>query len=155
MSEQSAPASRHGIEATLDTASLTALRELIEVGGHVGPAVARRANLSTSELTALEHLIREPMGPVDLARALGVTSAAASGIVDRLAQHGHAVRRPHDHDGRRTQVLITESGRAEVFGYLMPMFTALAALDGDLTDAERDVVARYLRGATDAMRHLL
>ncbi len=143
------------LERSLDTPSLAALRELIAVGAQVTPAVARRADLSHSELTALEHLIREPMGPVDLAKALGVTSAAASGIVDRLSSRGHAVRQPHARDGRRTHVIITESGRAEVLGYLMPMFAGLAALDSSLTDDERVVVERYLRGAIGAMQRLL
>ena len=40
--------------------------------------VARRAGLSTSELHSLRHLAMRSMGPVDLARALGVTSAASS-----------------------------------------------------------------------------
>lgn len=143
------------ITTSLDTPSLAALRELISVGSQIVPAIARRAELSTSELTALEHLMGQAMGPVDLARALGVTSAAASGIVDRLAARGHAIRQPHASDGRRTHVVITESGRAEVFGYLMPMFTALAALDSTLDDDQRLVVERYLRGATEAMQRLL
>ena len=37
---------------------------------------------------------------------------------------------------------------------MRPMFVALAELDGSLTDDERVVVERYLRGATAAMRNL-
>ena len=95
------------------------------------------------------------MGPVELARALGVTSAASSGVVDRLVGRGHAERRPHPDDGRRTEVVITESGRVEVFALLAPMFAALAELDSSLSDDERVVVERYLRGATAAMRALM
>jgi hypothetical protein len=35
------------------------------------------------------------------------------------------------------------------------MFAALAALDGGLEDHDREVVERYLRGATAAMRALI
>jgi hypothetical protein len=35
------------------------------------------------------------------------------------------------------------------------MFAALSQLDSSLTDAERDLVERYLRGATAAMRALM
>ena len=35
------------------------------------------------------------------------------------------------------------------------MFAALAQLDSSLTDAERELVERYLRGATAAMRALM
>jgi DNA-binding MarR family transcriptional regulator len=135
--------------------ALEALQELIEVAEAVTPAVARQAGLSTSELHSLRHLSANPMGPVELARILGVTSAASSGVVDRLVARGHAERRPHPEDGRRTEVVITDSGRAEVLARLQPMFAALAALDNGLTDAERQVVERYLRGATEAMRRLM
>ena len=135
--------------------SLEALRELVDVGSLVGPAIARRARLSHSELAALELLTKGSTGPVHLARELGVTSAASSGIVDRLVARGHAQRRPHPSDGRRTEVVITASGRAEVVGHLMPMFVALQELDAELDTDERAVVTRYLRGATAAMRRLL
>jgi DNA-binding MarR family transcriptional regulator len=135
--------------------TLAALQELIDVAEAVPPAVARRAGLSTSELHSLRHLSASPMGPVELARVLGVTSAASSGVVDRLVARGHAERRPHPEDGRRTEVVITDSGRAEVLSRLQPMFASLAALDNDLTDEQREVVERYLRGATEAMRRLL
>jgi len=137
------------------TDSLLALRELIEVGAQVAPAVARRAALTHHELQALEVVIDQPVGPVEIARELGVTSAAASGIVDRLAARGHVVRQAHGSDRRRTQVVITDSGREEVLGYLMPMLATLADLDRSLTDEERALVARYLRGAIVAMRRLL
>lgn len=135
--------------------TLDALQELVDVAAQVPHDVARAAGLSTSELHSLRHLMNTPMGPVDLARELGVTSAASSGVVDRLVARGHAERRPHPDDRRRTQVVITDSGRAEVFARLAPMFAALAALDTGLDDEEREVVERYLRGATAAMRALV
>lgn len=135
--------------------SLDALQELVDVAGQVPHEVARKAGLSVSELHSLRHLMTAPMGPVELARELGVTSAASSGIVDRLVGRGHAQRRPHPDDGRRTEVVITESGRLEVFTRLAPMFNGLAAIDSSLTDDERTLVERYLRGATAAMRALL
>jgi DNA-binding MarR family transcriptional regulator len=136
------------------TGTLSALQELVEVAEAVPAVVARQAGLSTSELHSLRHLMRGPMGPVDLAKVLGVTAAASSGVVDRLCSHGHAVRRAHPGDGRRTEVVITDSGRAEVTARMRPMFVGLAELDASLTDDERVVVERYLRGATAAMRAL-
>jgi len=135
--------------------SLDALQELVDVAGQVPHEVARKAGLSVSELHSLRHLMTSPMGPVELARELGVTSAASSGVVDRLVARGHAERRPHPDDGRRTEVVITESGRLEVFTRLAPMFAGLAEIDSALTDDERTLVERYLRGATAAMRALM
>jgi DNA-binding MarR family transcriptional regulator len=137
------------------SSSLDALQELVDVAGQVPHEVARKAGLSVSELHSLRHLMTAPMGPVELARELGGTSAASSGIVDRLVGRGHAQRRPHPDDGRRTVVVITESGRLEVFTRLAPMFSGLAEIDSSLTDDERVLVERYLRGATAAMRALM
>lgn len=132
--------------------SLDALQELVDVAAQVPHDVARKAGLSVSELHSLRHLVAAPMGPVELAKALGVTSAASSGVVDRLVARGHAERRPHAADGRRTEVVVTESGRREVFALLAPMFSQLAEIDASLDEGERVVVERYLRGAIAAMR---
>lgn len=153
--EQDAAAGAGVTRAMTSSPTLQLLRQLLEVSQQSGPALARRAELSHTEVAALELLVREPRGPGELARHLGVTSAAASGIVDRLVAHGHAVRRPHDRDGRRTQVVLTDSGRSEVIGHLMPMFVELQRLDATLSPEERDAVERYLAGAIAAVRRIL
>lgn len=132
------------------TGSLLALREAIAAGAHVRHVIARRAGLTETDLVAMEHLLSEPIGPAELARRLDVTTAAATGLVDRLVNHGHVVRHPHEQDRRRTTVEVTPSGREEVLAHLLPMFVALARLDGSFTPAEREVVERYLRGASAA-----
>jgi DNA-binding MarR family transcriptional regulator len=135
--------------------TLSALDDLIQAAAAVEPAVARRAGISTSELQALRHLVDGSRGPVELSHLLGVTSAASSGVVDRLAARGHVRRRPHPDDGRRTQVEVTASGRQEIDTLLEPMRVQLAELDASLDDAARDVVRRYLEAVTDALRTVL
>ena len=135
--------------------TLEALRELVTTGARVNQVVARRAGISHTELVTLEHLSREQIGPAEVARRLEVSTAAATGIVDRLVARGYVERRPHAADRRRTQLVLTESGRREVVSHLLPMFVALDRLDRDLTAAEREVVERYLRGATAAFEQVL
>jgi DNA-binding MarR family transcriptional regulator len=135
--------------------TLMALRELIAVGGRVNHVVSRRAGLSETELVTLEHLSREQIGPAEVARRLEVSTAAATGIVDRLVSRGHVERRPHGLDRRRTELHITDSGRGEIIGHLMPMFRALDRHDAGFTDEEKAVVERYLRGATEAFEQVL
>jgi len=137
------------------TETLSLLREMVSLAAQVRPTVAARAGLSTNELWALEHLFTEPLGTGEIGRRLQVTSAATSQIVDRLAHRGHVEREPHPTDRRRTLVRLTDSGRSEVLEHLMPMFRALAQMDADLDDAEREVVDRYLRHATAAFRSVL
>ena len=135
--------------------TLSALDQLIQTAAGVEPAVARRAGISTSELQALRHLVQGSRGPVELSHLLGVTSAASSGVVDRLAARGHVRRRPHHADGRRTQVEVTTTGRAEIDALLAPMRHRLAEVDAALTDEERAVVERYLSEVTEALRSVL
>lgn len=137
------------------TSTLRALRELLTLAEQVSPVLARRAELGHTDLRALELLVESPQGPVELAARLGVTSAAASGIVDRMKARGHVVRAPHPTDGRRTQVCLTASGREELLGHLVPMFIGLAEVDGSLSDDERVVVQRYLDGAIRAVKRIL
>ena len=134
---------------------MTALRTLTRLSEQVAPVIARRANLTHNELRALEHLMDQPMGPGELSRVLGVSSAAASGIIDRLEARGHAQRASHASDGRRTSVTISAGGRQEVVGFLMPMFRELAAVDQSLTDADREAVDRFLEGAIRALRAVI
>jgi DNA-binding MarR family transcriptional regulator len=135
--------------------TLQLVMELTDVSGLLPHAVARRTGLSESELHSLRHLLGGALGPNDLARALGVTSAASSGIVDRLETRGHVSRQAHPTDKRRTLVVISDSGRAEVLAEMRPMFEALVAADARLTPEQRTVVESYLRDITAAMRTLL
>lgn len=137
------------------TDTLDALRRLLDTSQRATPALARRAGLSHSEMAVLEHVFAEPVGPSELAQRIGVTTAAVSGIVDRLQARGHVTRQPHPTDGRRTAVVATASGREEMVGYLMPMFLGLAEADEALTDEERAVVLKYLRAAHQAVSRLL
>jgi DNA-binding MarR family transcriptional regulator len=138
-----------------ESGSLEALRGLVTTGARVNHVVARRAGISDTELVTLEHLGREQIGPAEVARRLEVSTAAATGIVDRLVARGHVERRPHPADRRRTELVLTESGRGEVVGHLLPMFIALDQLDRSFSQEERAVVERYLRGAIAAFERVL
>jgi DNA-binding MarR family transcriptional regulator len=137
------------------TSTTAALDALIQVAATVEPAVARRAGLSTSELQALRHLVGGSRGPVELSHLLGVTSAASSGVVDRLAARGHVRRRPHPDDGRRTRVEVTDSGRREVEELMRPVVARLAETEDRLSEEERAVVRGYLEQVTEALRETL
>lgn len=132
--------------------SLEAIRELTRVSARLHHAVSRRSGLSPADLSALDLLSRQVMGPAELARALDLTTAAATGIVDRLEARGHVERRPIPGDRRRKGVHITESGSRDSRGHLQQMIDGLEANDARFTAAEREVVRRYLAGATEAIR---
>lgn len=132
-----------------------ALRDLMEAGARMRHVLSRRAGLSESELTALDHLSRRGMGPAELSRLLEVSTAASTGIVDRLVDRGHAQRQAHPEDRRRVEVRMTDSGRQELLAHLMPMIGGLAALDREFSAEELEVVERYLRGAAEALQQVI
>jgi DNA-binding MarR family transcriptional regulator len=131
------------------TSSLLALRAVLNASVHVNQVVARRAGMSVSEVLALTHLSVDRIGPAEIARRLAVSTAASSGIVDRLVARGHVVRRPDPRDRRRTELVLSDAGRRTVMEQLLPMFAALDRLDRQLDPRERDVVSRYLNGVLD------
>ncbi|MFI5937618.1 MarR family transcriptional regulator [Actinoplanes sp. NPDC051494] len=130
--------------------TMTAVSELVTESVRLRHTLSRRAGLSETELDALQRLVESPSTPSELARLLDISTAASTGVVDRLERHAHVERRKHPTDRRRLEIHVTESGRAEIIGHLRPMLAALAVLDAGLTPAERDVVLRFLTGAKAA-----
>lgn len=137
-------------EFDVNPGTVEAVRDLVVAAAEVRRALARRTGLSNLEMDALEHVVAVPSSPGELARLLEVSTAASTGVVDRLEQRGHVERRRHPSDRRRVEVLVTASGRTEIVGHLRPMLDALVALDGGLSEPERRVVARYLDGVVAA-----
>ena len=107
-------------------------------------AIARRLELNLSEVDAMEHLMGEAMGPVELSRRLHMTSASATVLVDRLADAGHVIREPDPNDGRRRVVRPTAQGASAVFEQIGPLVSDLVAAEDVLAPDEREVVLRYL-----------
>lgn len=72
---------------------------------------ARESGLSMSQLGALFHLNdMGTSGVTDLGDHLGVTSAAASQMLDRLVQQGLIQRSEDPHDRRVKQIVLTSKG---------------------------------------------
>lgn len=117
-------------------------------------AVAHRLGLNPSEVDAMEHLMGEPIGPVELSRRLHMTSASATVLVDRLEEAGHVVREPDPCDGRRRLVRPTPKGARAVYSQIGPMVADLVALEDGMTPRERSTVLAYLQRVVDVLeRH--
>lgn len=108
-----------------------------------------------SDLTALQALAqaREDGKPglsaKQLAEALSLSPSATTTLLDRLERAGH-VDRAHDvQDRRRVTISMTESAGTEARAIFGPLATAMAQMMDDFSDEEIDVVARFLRAATE------
>jgi DNA-binding MarR family transcriptional regulator len=110
-------------------------------------ATARRLSLGVSDLLALEHLFSErgSLGAVELGQRLGMTSASATALVDRLERAGHLLRESDASDRRRKRLVPTEHAEREALEVLGPMIAALNDVAARLTDQEADAVSRYLQ----------
>jgi DNA-binding MarR family transcriptional regulator len=136
--------SQHGLEQVL--------RDVLDLAARVRPALGRRLDLSAAEVHALEHLGQEPIGPVELSRRLGMTSAAATVLVHRLENAGHLHRQAHPHDGRRTVLSATPEARHRALQEIRPMIEGFDAAAAKLTAEQRAVVGAYLADVATALR---
>ena len=131
----------------VNPATMEAVEDVVAAALRVRRAVAHGAGISDLELQALEHLMGTPRSsPTELAHLLAVSTAASTGVVDRLERRGHVQRSPHATDRRRTELQVTPSGRQEIVNLLRPMLEELLRLDAELDPAERVTVEKYLRG---------
>jgi DNA-binding MarR family transcriptional regulator len=94
---------------------LATMRRWIEVSMHRSMRnflrYARESGLSMSQFGVLFHLSRkQSSGVTDLGEHLGVTSAAASQLLERLVQQGLILRSEAPHDRRVKQIVLTDKG---------------------------------------------
>ena len=131
-----------------------ALRDVNRMSDAVDRTTQRQLGLSRTEVQALDLLMISPsgMGPVELGNELGIRSASATALVDRLEAAGHVQRHPHPTDRRRQVVMTTDASRRAAIGVLAPLLADVDALAAELSAEEAVVVERYLRGVADAMR---
>jgi DNA-binding MarR family transcriptional regulator len=114
-------------------------------------AMAERLGLHPTDLQCVSLLGLEP-GPHttgEIAKLTGLTSGAATRLVDRLEKAGFVERRPDPHDRRKTLVRLTTARTSDLEAtWDTPGRAFDRALD-DFTDAELAVIERYLRRITD------
>ncbi|MCK2035310.1 MarR family transcriptional regulator [Microbacterium sp. SSW1-49] len=112
--------------------------------------------MNETDLIALRFLLREKgagriVRPVDIARALDISTASTTTLIDRLEKGGHARREPHPTDRRAGVVVPTVSSDDEVRATLGAMHRRMLSLVDELSAEERAVVTRFLAGMTSAI----
>ncbi|MEV8040602.1 MULTISPECIES: MarR family transcriptional regulator [unclassified Arthrobacter] len=138
---------------------LEALREYRVAEAAMQRRTRPTRDMNESDLLALRHLLdAEADGAQvrqkDLAVRLGMSSAAATSLVDRLVRSGHITREPDPADRRAVNLLPMPSARVvvrEALGNIHPLLIRAAA---ELTQQEAETVKRFLtrmREAADAV----
>lgn len=127
-----------------------AVRELLRISPAVHGAIADRLGIGVTDLLALDHATASPtpLGVVALGRRLGIRSASATVLVDRLVAAGHLQRGPHPTDRRRTTLHPTDAARREIRAALHPLLADLDLITGALEESEAAAVLGFLHQIT-------
>ncbi|MBM7026160.1 MarR family transcriptional regulator [Clavibacter zhangzhiyongii] len=129
------------------------LRDVLGLAAHFERRLGGVLEVNPTDMKAMEHLIQEgSLSPTELAGRLGVSTAAATLVVDRLVEVGHVDRRPHPHDRRRVVVVPRPASVGRAMAELMPMIGGVARAADSLTAAERAAVTRFLGEVREVYR---
>ena len=120
-----------------------------------GRAIADRAGIHGTDFECLDVL--DWAGPItagELARHVGITSGAVTGVIDRLERIGFVRRASDPRDRRRVIVqleLIDDDRRAQMEALLRPLQDDMAAVNDRFDDDQLATVLEWLRSANDAV----
>ncbi|MEP6560898.1 MAG: MarR family transcriptional regulator [Nakamurella sp.] len=130
-----------------------ALRLVQQASADANQELARRLGIGITDVAALEHLSSspQPLGPVELGHRLGIRSASATALVDRLEQSGHVRRESRPDDRRRIALMPSDNSRMQVLAALAPLLADIDAAAARLSDGEAAAVTRFLTEAAAAM----
>ena len=108
-------------------------------------------SMGENELLVLRYLLKAQgegklVGPTELSRYLGISTASTTALIDRLQKSGHVTRQPHPSDRRSVHVVSTAQSDLEVRETLGRMHERmLGAVDGMSADEARVVIACLTR----------
>jgi DNA-binding MarR family transcriptional regulator len=121
---------------TAEERAATALHTLLQAGDHYRQKVASHFGIGWTDIQAVGHLVTAgELGQTALASRLGITTAAATSLVDRLERAGVAARHPHPEDRRRSLIRLTDKGHAVVARSRELTAHAFGSLPADRLDA--------------------
>lgn len=108
-------------------------------------AVGSRLGVSAMDQRALGVIgARGPLSAGALAKEIGLTPGAVTGMVDRLERAGLVTRAPDPADRRRVVIQVADTGRA-VFGEVFSgLSAAMAEMVSRYSPEEQAVIADYV-----------
>lgn len=129
------------------------VRDLVQATTALDRALGGHLGVNATDLRAMSHLLQAgPRTQGELAAELGLGASATSMVVDRLERAGHATRERATQDRRRVLVRPTPGTTEVARSALAPMIVETDRLLDGLDEAERAVVATYLRGVVAAVQ---
>jgi DNA-binding MarR family transcriptional regulator len=131
-----------------------ALWEVMRAATDAGYVLAERMGLPYNDVRALSILAEaeESLGPVELGNRLGMRSASATELVDRLEASGHVRRVRHPRDRRRVILEVTDTGWRAVMAELGPLLARFDRVADELGPEGSVAVVAYLRAIAAEQR---
>jgi len=132
------------------------LREILDLTGDFERHLGRELTVNPTDLEAMEELIRDgALSPTELARRLGISTAAVTTVVDRLSAVGHVTREPNPADRRGVLVVPSPASVQKAMATLMPMILGMDRVLGEFDESERSTITAYLGRVADTYREQL
>ena len=115
---------------------------------------SKDTGLSMSQVGALFYIYRGSGGVSDIGSDLGVTSDAASQLLDRLVQLGLILRTEDPRDRRAKHIVLTGEGRSILEKSFQVRLSWLSDLDVVLSPQEKDQIMAALKIMIEKTRQL-
>ncbi len=116
---------------------------------------AKENGLSMSQVGAMFHIRHGVDGVADIGDDLGVTSAAASQMLERLVQAGLVTRNEDPHDRRVKVVILTERGQEFLQESIQARQSWMEELAKIMTPEEKEQVMGVLQILTERTNQLM
>lgn len=140
---------------TKDVVSTATSPQGAEIGNQIRELTLRQQRLDRQLSTALGTdlagldtlgylMATGPATPTDLARHLGISTAATTLVLQRLETAGHITRERHASDGRKLLVKPVEASAAQAAQQVAPLIDAVEQLTSTLDTEQRRTVTAFL-----------
>lgn len=137
-------------------AVLQAVRRFRRSDSAMRTRTASELSVNATDLAALRHLVAasrlgEHVSPTELSAQLGISSAATTKLLNRLALLGHVRREPHPTDRRGQLIVATDLAHTAIHEALGHSHKRMMEVVTALTPDEQLTVIRFLDALGEAV----
>ncbi|QFZ19390.1 MarR family winged helix-turn-helix transcriptional regulator [Saccharothrix syringae] len=131
------------------------LRQLTVETDRFAEIFGERQRMHRTDLNALALIMDarwggEPMTPGRLAEAMNLSPSATTSVLDRLEASGHVQRARSAQDRRKVELRVNEKALRLGREFFSPLDEAFTEAWAGFSDADKEVVARFLAVSVDA-----
>jgi DNA-binding MarR family transcriptional regulator len=129
-------------------------RELSQATVRYHEQVAEHVGLSATDHKCLDLAIQaeRPLTAGQIAELSGLSTGAVTGVIDRLERAGFVRRVRDPHDRRKVLVEVSRGSLTRYGNAYDGLWSALDSALGDYTEAELDVIERFVAAMVRSLR---